>query len=252
MDENKRRIEKIYSRNFKIPKIKFFLPKNKFIVTNNNVNYNKIRKIIKILVVLIITFLVADTIIKSIEPIMDKQCISMAKAIATNISNEQATKVMADYKYEDLMNITVDENGNVKMISANVITVNKIISDIPILIQQELDKSDNNKFYIKLGSFTGSKMLSGRGPNVEIKMSVVGDIQTDLKSEFSSAGINQTIHRIYLEVKCNVIILTPFDTIEEEITNQVLLAEGVIVGDIPDTYYYFDGVNQDDVVDIIE
>ena len=83
-------------------------------------------------------------------------------------------------------------------------------------------------------------------------MSTIGDIQTDLKSEFSSAGINQTIHRIYLEVTCNVVILTPFDTIEETIVNQVLLAEGVIVGNIPNTYYNLEGLNNNNLVDVIE
>ena len=95
-------------------------------------------------------------------------------------------------------------------------------------------------------------MLAGRGPKIEIKMSTIGDIQTDLKSEFSSAGINQTIHRIYLEVTCNVVILTPFDTIEETIVNQVLLAEGVIVGNIPNTYYNLEGLNNNNLVDVIE
>ena len=57
--------------------------------------------------------MVCNMLIKAIEPIMDKQCISMARAIASNISNKQATAVMANYKYEDLMNISVDENGNI-------------------------------------------------------------------------------------------------------------------------------------------
>ena len=62
-------------------------------------------------------------------------------------------------------------------------------------------------------------------------------METDLKSEFTAQGINQTLHRVYLEVKCRVNILTPFQDIEKEITNQVLLVENVIVGRIPETYY---------------
>lgn len=234
MDEKK--IEKIYSRNrIKLPKMQGFIINQK-LPQSNNLNYQKVKKVAKIFVILTIAFLVSNTIIKSIEPVIDQQCINMAKSIATKISNEQATIVMTNYKYEDLMNITKDENGNIKMISANITNVNKIISDIPLLIQNELDKTENNKFYIKLGTFTGSKILSGRGPNVEIKMSVIGNIETDLKSEFIEAGINQTLHRIYLEVRCNVTILTPINTIQQQIVNQVLLAEGVIIGDIPDTY----------------
>lgn len=79
-----------------------------------------------------------------------------------------------------------------------------------------------------------------------------GTVETELKSEFKDAGINQTLHRIYLEVRCKVSILTPYDTIEETIKNQVLLAEGVIIGNIPDTYYNLEGLNDDQMMETIE
>jgi len=255
MDENRNKFTKIYSRNrLKLPKIQYFLAKKSITgdIKSQKLNSIKARKITKILIILIIAFLVADVIIKAIEPIIDTQCVTMAKSIATKISNEQATIVMADYDYEDLMKVTKDEKGNIKMISSNMITINKIISDIPILIQKELNRIENNRFYIKLGTFTGSKILAGRGPDVEIKMSAIGNIETDLKSEFKEAGINQTLHRIYLEVRCNVVVLTPFNSIEEQIVNQVLLAEGIIVGNIPSTYYSLEGLNKDNAIDVIE
>ena len=240
-------IEKIYSRNrFKFQKME----KENMIL--NRFNNDKTRKIVKIVAVLLIAFMVVEYVIKTVEPIIDIQCSSMAKSIATKVSNEQATNVMKDYKYDDFVNIDKTADGNIKLISANTITINKIISDIPLLIQNELEKVENSKFYIRLGTFTGSRILAGRGPKVEIKMSVIGDIETDLKSEFKEAGINQTLHRIYLEVKCNVSILTPVNSTTEVITNQVLLAEGVIVGNIPDTYYNLKGLTSDNVVDIIE
>ena len=77
-------------------------------------------------------------------------------------------------------------------------------------------------------------------------------METDLRTEFVEAGINQTLHRIYLEVRCNVNILTPYDTISETITNQVLLTEGVIIGNIPDTYYNLEGLNDDQLMEMIE
>jgi hypothetical protein len=81
----------------------------------------------------------------------------------------------------------------------------------------------------------------------------VGDVETDLRSEFTSQGINQTLHRVYLQVKCDVNILTPFDNISREITNQVLLMENVIVGNIPNTYYNLEGMNgTSDALEIIE
>lgn len=212
----------------------------------------KRQKIIKCLFIILVAIFTVNIILQAIRPVIEKQCETMAKSIATKISNEQATIVMSNYKYTDLCTITKDDNGNIAMISANVIPVNEIISDVAIKIQEELNNTENSEFSIPLGTFLGSKLLAGRGPKVSVKMSTIGSVLTDLKSEFSAAGINQTMHRIFLEVKCTVVILTPFETMEEEITNQVLLAEAVIVGTTPNTYYNLEGMTTEGLIDIIE
>ncbi len=83
-------------------------------------------------------------------------------------------------------------------------------------------------------------------------MATVGNVETDLVSQFSQSGINQTLHRIYLNVNCTVTILTPFDTIDQSITNQVLIAEAVIVGDVPSTYYNLNGVKEDNLIELVK
>ena len=243
MDKGK--IQKIYSR--RIPRIKYFKGNNE-----DNNDKQKIKKILKIIIVLTIAFMIVNSVINIIEPIIDLQSVIMAKSVATRITNEQSKKVMEKYQYEDLVNITKDSNGNITMISANVTTVNKMIADISTKIQKELDEVENTKMYIRLGTFTGSKMLAGRGPKVEIIIFGIGDVQTELKSEFKAAGINQTIHRIYLELKTNVVILTPINNLQEEISTQVLLAEGVIIEEIPSTYYNLEGISKDNAIDLIE
>ena len=228
---------KIYTRHrIKLPKI--------------TEDRNK-RKIIKILLILVIAITIVRAVLLSINPIIEEKCKTVAKSIATKISNEQATLVMAKYTYEDLINVLKDENGNIKMIGTNIISVNEIISDIPIKIQEELEKSENNNFNIKLGSFFGSKIFSGMGPNINIKIQLDGTVETDLKSEFTSQGINQTLHRIYLDVVCKVSILTPVNVISEEIKNQVLLVEGIIAGEIPESYYNLEGVEKKDAIEIV-
>ena len=96
------------------------------------------------------------------------------------------------------------------------------------------------------------KLLAGIGPKIKITISSIGNVKTDLKSEFSSKGINQTLHRVYLQVDCEVNILTPFNKISKRITNQILIAENVIVGNIPDTYYNLEGLTQDDVMEVMQ
>ena len=72
---------------------------------------------------------------------------------------------------------------------------------------------------------------------MNFKIANVGNVDTKLESDFVSEGINQTLHRLYLVLTCEVTILTPYSTIKLKIDNQVLIAESVIIGNVPDSYY---------------
>ncbi len=105
---------------------------------------------------------------------------------------------------------------------------------------------------MQCGSFSGIKLLAGRGPGIKIRISTVGNIKTDVKSEFTSQGINQTLHRTYLDMKCTINVMTPFKDIQDDVTNRVLLSENIIVGQMPSTYYNLEGVNGSDVMEVME
>ena len=211
------------------------------------------KKIIEIIFILIIAFSVVKLVLDAVLPIFNTLCENRAKSIATMISNEQATIVMTEHSYDELFTIEKDNNGNIVMIKANVVPINEIIYDVANKIQEQLDQKGREDVEIALGSFTGFKLLAGRGPGIKIRISSIGNVETDLRSEFTSQGINQTLHRVYLQVKCRVSILTPFNDIEQEITNQVLLAENVIVGNIPSTYYNLEGLNgKSDALELVE
>lgn len=239
-------MHKIYTRHrIRIPKIK--------INPELNRNFKKNKKMRIIIIVLLIAIITAKTILNAITPIFNTLCEERAKSIATIISNEEATNVMREHTYEDLFTIEKDSNGNITMIKSNVFTINEIISDVANNIQEQLDKKGKDNISIALGSFTGIKFLSGLGPDIKITISPVGNVETDLRSEFTAQGINQTLHRIYLQVKCEVSIVTPFESITKEIYNQVLLAENVIVGNIPNTYYNLEGINSNsEALEVVE
>ena len=98
----------------------------------------------------------------------------------------------------------------------------------------------------------GSRYFAGIGPKIHIRLLPSGNVITEFKNEFRSAGINQTIHRLYLEVECNINIITPYDSIGEKITNQVLMCESVIVGEIPGTFYEFNNADEKQALEIVE
>ena len=236
---------KIYSRpRIKIPPI-----------FSNNIgdrNLKRKQKIVKIFIIMVIAFSTVKIVLDAILPIFDTLCKDKAKSIATIISNEEATNVMKEHTYDELFTLEKDKDENITMIKSNIIAINEIISDVAVKIQNKINQRGRENIEIALGSFTGFKLLSGKGPGVPIKISSIGNVETDLRSEFSEKGINQTLHRVYLKVDCEVSILTPYNSITEKVSNQVLLIENVIVGKIPSTYYNLEGFDSNSALEIIE
>ena len=233
---------KIYSRpRIKIPPI-----------FSNDKNLKRKQKIVKIFIIMVIAFSTVKIVLDAILPIFDTLCKDKAKSIATIISNEEATNVMKEHTYDELFTLEKDKDGNITMIKSNIIAINEIISDVAVKIQNKINQRGRENIEIALGSFTGFKLLSGKGPGVPIKISSIGNVETDLRSEFSEKGINQTLHRVYLQVDCEVSILTPYNSITEKVSNQVLLIENVIVGKIPSTYYNLEGFDSNSALEIIE
>lgn len=198
-------------------------------------------KITKIILILIIAFETAALLLNRINPIFEQVSIYEAKKLATFVANEQTTIVMQNYNYDSMFSVEKDAEGKVSMIQMNMYRVNIIISDIAYYIQEQMKKPENSTISIPLGNFFGTDLFSGYGPNVKLKVVLLGTVETDLRSEFIEKGINQTLHRVYLQIDCKVQILSSYKKMEETISNQFLLAENVILGEIPSTYYNLEG-----------
>lgn len=231
--------DKIYSRT-------------RFCITNRVSKKEKNTKVFSVIFIIIVAIFTFYTIRKAINPIIDELCIDKAKNIATKISNEEATVVMDKYCYDDLITIIRDNDGNIKILKTNTKNINQIMLDIPVSMLDKFKQSENANISLYLGSILGTKIFSATGPKINIRIANVGNVDTKLKSEFTSQGINQTLHRIYLELNCEVTILTPYDTIKQKIDNQVLIAESVIVGDVPYSYYNMNGNGETTIIPDIE
>lgn len=231
-------ISKIYSR----PRLNLKFFKN---TPRSSKARKRIKKTMPVFTIFLIAVITCFSLWTFINPIFEKTCEDKAKLIATVITNEETTSIMKKYNYENFFTIEKDEKENIQMINANVLKINQVTSDIALSIQKRLDENQKKSVHISLGAITGIKYLSGFGPKINIKIATTGNVETNLKSEFISQGVNQTMHRVYLEIKTNVNILTSFKTIQKTIENQVLIAENIIIGDIPSTYYNFEGTNSE-------
>ena len=116
---------------------------------------------------------------------------------------------------------------------------NRLQSQILDLILLRIDQVSARELSVPIGSLTGSQLLAGRGPRVSVRMESVGSSQAWFENEFESAGINQTKHRIVLNIVISVSILLPGFTTATEVPNAITVAETVIIGSVPDTYTYF-------------
>lgn len=228
-------MDKIYSR----PRIKIFYSSKK-----------KVKKKLTLTLVIIITIFTVINTIKSIDPIFEEICKDSASKIATKILNEESTNVLKKYDYKDIVLLEATKEN--KVLKTNVQVINEIASDIALQVNKRLEDVSNEKIKIPIGAISGNKYLSGIGPEVTINIIPSGRVTTDVKTEFINKGINQTVYRIYLEVVCNEKILTSYNSINTQIINQVLLVETVIIGDVPETYYNLDGLNNDNQIDLIE
>ena len=235
-------MDKIYSRpRIRFPKIKVFYRKNS----------ERKKRIKVILIIVLILMLILELILNYINPMFEGLCEMKARAIAARIVNQKTKETIENINYNDLITIVRDNNGNITMVKANVIAINKISAELTIDIQEELQKESQSAIYIPLGSIFGNQILSNVGPRIRIKINPTGVVTTDFKSQFEMAGINQTIHRIYLYTVCKVNIVTPLKTISNEVSNEVMVAEAVIVGPVPDSYYNLEGLNGDDALEVI-
>ena len=220
-------MDKIYSRT------RIRLPRVVYGGKNSNTNYNKI---IKIILILVIAALVMINTLNAIDPIFEKICTDEAKGIITIEVNRITTANADKYQESEMITIKQDENGNIQLLQVNSRPLNNMISDITNDIQISLDDNDKATSYIPFGSITGVKWLSGVGPKIPIKIALSGTIQTKVRNEFDDAGINQTIHRLWLDVICDINILTPYEVIGAQVENEVILSENIIVGGVPNVY----------------
>lgn len=139
-------MSKIYSRpRIRIPKI--------FASDLKNRNFRKKQKIAKIFIIIIIAFSTVKFVLDAILPIFNTLCQDKAKSIATIISNEQSTNVMREHSYDELFTVEKDNNGNITMIKSNVFSINEIISDVAVKIQNEIDERGRENVEIAVRQF---------------------------------------------------------------------------------------------------
>ena len=169
------------------------------------------------------------------------ETIVKAKAVDT-ISEVSMNVFSSEFKYDDVIKIDKDLEGNINLIRADTIKLNKLSSEIALQCNDELRKMGNIGIDVPMGWITERSVFYDLGPEINIKIQPIGNINIDYDSKFESAGINQTRHKIYLNVRAMVRVIVPLHSQDVEVTCDIPVAETIVVGKIPETALDFSGI----------
>lgn len=201
------------------------------------------RQRVLIWLTVIFTLLLALTVAIMLH--MKPVVVDLATARTSNAVNRIVVAAVNDavdsgrIDYEQLVDFDKDAEGHVTALRSNMAAFNRLQASIADDILQRMAEVSSTDLAIPIGTLTGSPLLAGRGPCLRVRMQSVGTATARFDNQFSSAGINQTRHRIILDVDVHVSILLPGLTTYTKVSNEISVAETVIVGGVPETYTYF-------------
>lgn len=141
-----------------------------------------------------------------------------------------------DVDYKELISVNTSDGGNVTSLSTNTTEVNKLKAELSLQITDYIKNDKKVTARIPSGAFTGLVLLSDIGPKIPVSLSLGGSVITTINSDFVSAGINQTVHRVYLTVDADVSLTCPIINYECSFVTEYELCQTVIVGSTPEVF----------------
>ena len=171
-----------------------------------------------------------------LKDLSGEMALADARDAAMSTVNEAVILMMTrgNYDYDYFVDLGVGSDGQVASLNANMSRINAFSSALMDYVSQ-LDRKKLN-IHIPLGNLTGSSLLLGRGPDVVVQMIMLTSPHIEFRSALDAAGINQTEHRLFLDVVVDIDVLVPWGTISTQAVTQVLIAQTVIVGRVPNLY----------------
>lgn len=163
--------------------------------------------------------------------------VSDASDIVTVQINNAIADIMAeqDYSGDYFVSFEKSSTGDVTAISSNMARINALSAKI---LHRVVGATENRTIEIGIpaGNLTGISLLMGRGPNIPVQIIVLTSSRVEFNNSIVTAGINQTKHQINLEVIVDIDILVPWGTENAQVVTEILIADTIVVGQVPDTY----------------
>ena len=163
---------------------------------------------------------------------------TQVKNATSDLTNDAIAKQIAsgNIAYDRLVFFEKDLNGRITALKTNMSEVNRLKTDILNIINDEILALDSSSIGIPLGSLFLPELFSGKGPAIAVQILSIRNSDAAFVSHFEQAGINQTLHKLTMQVTIDVSVLALGSTNSFTMSSEVVVAETVIVGDVPDTF----------------
>lgn len=200
----------------------------------------KFKIIFVLIIILIIGVFSLYKFDKDVNPAVVNMADALIKKKTVEIINKQILNEYNDFNYDSVVKVERDNSGDISLVKADTLKMNKIACEITVRAQDELNKEGSIDVSIPMAYILKNNILSNFGPNISIKAKPIGSISTEYVSKFESAGINQTRHSIYINVETYVEVLYPINVQKIKVKTQIPIAETIIIGKVPNTALQFD------------
>lgn len=175
---------------------------------------------------------------RQLSPVLETLAESEVRnAVTAAVGNAISSGIVENgIDYDDIITVETDSTSRVTALKSNMAAANLLRSQLLAAALEEVSGLSERDFSIPMGNLLGMDVLSGRGPGVRVTVLSAGAASAVYRNEFTAAGVNQTLHRVLLEITVTVRILLPGRNLETAVTTPVCVAETVIVGQVPETY----------------
>ncbi|MBQ8619225.1 MAG: sporulation protein YunB [Clostridia bacterium] len=166
---------------------------------------------------------------------------SLAEARSASMASQVLYGALAEaiqdgVTYGDLMNVHMDERGQVALLSANTMAMNRLADRAGQAALRQLGDMSSERVSVPLGAALGLTLLAGSGPGVPVSIVPIGSVATEFATEFEACGINQTRHKVYLQLTASIRIVIPTGAKTTQVSANMLVAESIIVGSVPEGF----------------
>ena len=199
----------------------------------------RIRRLLQLLLILLAAVFLAFLMLRSrYRDVIRDLAETQVKNTTSDLTNDAIAKQIADgvIQYDRIVYFEKDLDGRITALKTNMSEVNRLKTEILNLINDEILALDTSDIGIPLGSLFLPELFSGKGPAIPVRILSIRNSDATFSSKFSQAGINQTLHQLTMIVSVDVAVLVLGQTSSFTVNSEVVVAETVIVGEVPSTF----------------